>query len=551
MSRSSFHHYLHCICTIVDDTIQQHHIAASTVHDLALSRELQQFVHASGDLLISTAQATAGVALGVGGKVVKTVSLPVTVPLYVTAAATDHIINLAGSVIGGLVHHTIGNGGHNPEEEATIDDEETRQQPGRHTPAQDFLHSIFNFVPFVVDTVVKTAMHSAKTPTLQDRTRSATDDINQARRTTSRPTRRKLSNARSTHEVKNDFLDRLRLDFFPMEEEEEDSSGDIMVDDAASARTESSSIRESTPKAGPSDVSKYLLRIDDVDVMAPPNPASVREHRLMFVDLGKDFEDESLTRESLRQLVSRGIDIASSNVAVKVDFRSHCATVKGEFPIEWKPQGQTKKEFKRLSQLPDSEIFDSLRRQVLIWSGSYGGRTYHGSDQTIFMARGVVKGSPRDFMNLLWDSSRTSEYNNYCLGRTDVRVIYDDILSGGSYGAKIIKSETSIPFTSLSVSLTALMHARAIGDDPNDGFIIVSRSLNTGRAGYHVTKKNVDLGGNKNEIIFGVNYMRPVPGQPNFTDLISVSQVNASMLPPFLAFRIGMMGVEDFFKNVR
>jgi hypothetical protein len=96
------------------------------------------------------------------------------------------------------------------------------------------------------------------------------------------------------------------------------------------------------------------------------------------------------------------------------------------------------------------------------------------------------------------------------------------------------------------------MHARAIGNDPEDGYIIFSRSLNVGRAGYHTNKKHVDdLRSNKNEIIVGVNYMRAVPGQPHLTDLISVSQVNASMLPPFLAFRIGMMGVEDFFKNVR
>jgi len=118
-------------------------------------------------------------------------------------------------------------------------------------------------------------------------------------------------------------------------------------------------------------------------------------------------------------------------------------------------------------------------------------------------------------------------------------------------GAKVIKSETKIPFTSLSVFLSAVMHARSLGDRPEDGYMIFSRSLDTGRAGCHIGKKTEVDQSNKNEIILGVNIMRPVPGHPDLTDLISVSQVSASMVPPFLAFRIGMMGVEDFFKNVR
>ncbi|KAL3902311.1 MAG: hypothetical protein SGILL_010869 [Bacillariaceae sp.] len=165
------------------------------------------------------------------------------------------------------------------------------------------------------------------------------------------------------------------------------------------------------------------------------------------------------------------------------------------------------------------------------------------------MARGVVNGSPLDFTKLLWDSNRTKEYNNYCLGRSDVVVHNDEISNGGSYGAKVIKSETKVPFTGLSVFLSAVMHSKALGDRPEDGYMIFSRSLNVGRAGCHVGKATGVDDSNGNEIILGVNIMRPVPGHPDLTDLISVSQVRASMIPPFLAFRVGMMGVEDFFKN--
>ena len=62
----------------------------------------------------------------------------------------------------------------------------------------------------------------------------------------------------------------------------------------------------------------------------------------------------------------------------------------------------------------------------------------------------------------------------------------------------------------------------------------------------------------KNEIIFGINILRPVrisgndnTPKNNCCDLISISQVDASILPNFLKERVGTMAVEDFFKNVQ
>jgi hypothetical protein len=301
-----------------------------------------------------------------------------------------------------------------------------------------------------------------------------------------------------------------------------------------------------------SDFSKLLLRVDDVNVIAPPNPASDTVLQAVYVDLDREFGDEHITKDALSQLVQRGVEMASSNPAVDFDCTSmHQMGKSGTIEIEWKPESKTKREMMVLNSLSQSDFFNALRSKVLIWSGKYRGPKYHGSENTLFMARGVVNGSPRQFTSMLWDSSRTREYNNYCLGRKDVVVINDEFSNGGIYGAKVIKSETQVPFTSLSVFLSAVMHARALGDRAENGYMIFSRSLNTGRAGHHVTKQDGVDQGNKNEIILGVNIMRPVPGHADLTDLISVSQVSVSMVPPFLAFRIGMMGVEDFFKNVR
>ena len=96
------------------------------------------------------------------------------------------------------------------------------------------------------------------------------------------------------------------------------------------------------------------------------------------------------------------------------------------------------------------------------------------------------------------------------------------------------------------------MHARTLVEgSEEEGFVIVSRSLDSGMAGCHVgSAKRVERN-NKNEILLGVNIIRPVPGHPELTDLMSISQVSSSVVPQFLAFKIGMMGVEDFFNNVR
>ena len=55
----------------------------------------------------------------------------------------------------------------------------------------------------------------------------------------------------------------------------------------------------------------------------------------------------------------------------------------------------------------------------------------------------------------------------------------------------------------------------------------------------------------KSEILWGVNVLRVVPNHPELTDLTSVSQVGSSMVPKFMQTRLGVMGIEDFYKNVR
>jgi hypothetical protein len=394
------------------------------------------------------------------------------------------------------------------------------EHPGQQSPVKGLVQNIFNIVPFVAGQIGGAVGHWIA-PVLGGGGRpDQEEDENKENSSSNCAT----CPGESTAE-RESFLDRLRLDIPVPPPSKESQFGN---------------------RATPSDISKYLLRVDDVDVRLPPNPAATNTNeKALYIDLGKVFGDKDLTREALAKLRRRALDMSATCHPFGNTNATSSAT-----DIFWKPEGDTAKHMRMISQLSTAEIYEKMQEYVLIWSGKCcGPKYYYGSDTPLFLARGVVQRSPRDFLNLLWNSNRTSEYNNYNLGRSDALIIIDNITNGGNYGAKVVKSETKVPFTGLSLTLLSLMHASSLDDE--EGFIIMSRSLNSGMAGCHVGNcKRVETNG-KNEILMGVNIMRPVPGKPHLTDFTSLSQVSSSMVPRFLTTRIGVMGVQDFFNTVR
>ena len=77
----------------------------------------------------------------------------------------------------------------------------------------------------------------------------------------------------------------------------------------------------------------------------------------------------------------------------------------------------------------------------------------------------------------------------------------------------------------------------------------MSRTTDIGPAGTHFEESD-NIERSQNEILWGCNVMRSVPGRPNVTDLISLSQVGSNV-PGFLSHKIGLIGIADFFKSVR
>jgi hypothetical protein len=468
------------------------HTWTRAADSLMKSQEFRLLMNSSKDVVTSVVFSGRDVACNTGSLVVKTACLPVTLPLHVAHQTTNLVFGVAGNVLDlalGNVH-SIGE--------------------NSQSPVQGLVHNIVNFLPFVACQVGGAVGHVLGLDQLQHNEETTGE---------------------SSTESEN-ILDRLRLDIYVEQKESERAHCPCP---GVSSR------------AAPSDISKYLLRVDDVSVCLPPNPEDSPKSktvRVMYIDLGNGFSEEDLTRDALDKLKARALVMTATNeiFKYKTPNASACSTM-----IEWKPEGNTARNTRKMGQRSDQECYRTLEENVLIWSGKYREPSIHCSDTPLFMARGVVKKSPREFLNMMWNSNRTSEYNVYSLGRSDSLVIDDNITNGGSCGAKVVKSETRVPFTGLALTLTALMHVSALDDE--DGFIIVSRSLNSGVAGYHTTKERVEANYNS-EILMGINILRPVPGKPNMTDLTTLSQVYSSV-PNFLAIKIGIMGVEDFFNNVR
>lgn len=501
----------------------------SAADALVHSKEMNRLVGSSVNLVVSAVTTSRNIAFRTGGLVVDAALLPVTIPLKVATTTTGLLLNVAGSVVDAVVG-----------DDASDDESQASSQ----SPMDGFIRNVFNFIPFVLDTAGKltnevgsAAVH-AVTPSLAG---SETQDPQQKNVASPR-----WSPSKETEKERAQRLQRLRLDFQPIEEQQPPVT-------KKAVRAPSPTDETSYSRATPSDVSKNLMRVDDIIVMVyPKNPAlpKARPRKSLFVDIGSDFADDSITKDALAKLIQRGMDVSATNKSAHMALPD--CQINTSIPIDWKPEGQTGRHSNKMAQLKAPDVYSKLMNHVLVWSGKYNGPKYYGSHNPLFLARGVVRRSPRGFFDMLWDSDRTGEYNNFSLGRSDIHVIDDSISSTGDSGAKVIKSETRVPFAGLTVSLSALMHGKKFKEGNNEeAYVIVSRSVTSGMAGCHVgSSKRVEQN-TKNEILLGVNIMRPVPGHPELCDLMSVSQVSSSMVPPFLAFRIGMLGVEDFFKNVR
>lgn len=320
----------------------------------------------------------------------------------------------------------------------------------------------------------------------------------------------------------------------------------------------------------------FFLRVCDLEMQIPCSynnddalsvctdasslPPTAKAVFLKFKLRNPSALDRSLTIKALNAMVNVALGIASDNSAQTLlemgrDLPS---------PV-WNAQGSTDKLCRKFEGKWHTEKgLQKLEKEVLIWSGSMqeGNLTsaYYGKNIPLFKARGIIPNmSPLKLAELLLDSSKVFTYNKHTKGRKDLLVLQRNIHEEqglfGTGATKIVENQTQIPLSGKKLTMKSLFHVRPL-EVPNEsyfghecsGYIIISRSI------VPELDENVQTfakPGSKNEVIWGINMLMEVPGQPNKTELINITQASSNLVPSFLTQKVGLSVCNDFFKSLR
>jgi hypothetical protein len=484
---------------------------------------------------------------------IKTVTLPLTLPVHVGCMTVQGISSIANGVIRRslsvladtvpLLHQSSGQ----------ISEEEKHQDRGIFSGISGVLS-----IPGTILCITGKIAIAVVAPVFVGKN----DDSQQSAGASSSPEKEKAvyyAKTPSKYPVgydvtSRDYLDRLRLDYVPER---------VVEPDTLPCRK---LFAEDTKHSNANPVvnveqSMYLLRVNDWGLSRPTD-----ECDLYYIDISpsaiKLTSHQELITLALDRFVQRGLSLLHNHPICQI---VNCTIEQNlSHVIQWHPEGSTKRTLRELGQAKLSTNTNPFKDDILIWSGRFQHEiaNAYGRKHGFFLARGCIPMSPYNFTKLLWDNTRTAEYNNFCLGRSTLyglsASINDDdqsFLNGTSQTAsKVIQSEMRVPFAGITVKAICIMHVRPL--PTNDGYIICSRSLDVGPAGIQTTSSILQNDGSqiispaKNEILWGINIIRSMPNYTDGTELTSLSQVG-SAVPSFLAQKIGLMGIGDFFKNVR
>jgi hypothetical protein len=242
----------------------------------------------------------------------------------------------------------------------------------------------------------------------------------------------------------------------------------------------------------------------------------------------------------------------------RIENTSRVNNVCKDSPIQWKEEGTTTKLLRKMQSTISNKdtTLEILEKEILVWSGCMKHKTsYYGHEIPIFKARCVITQiSTEQLIELFMDSTKVKLYNKHSNGRKDIC----NLPCKNGLVTKIVENQTKIPFTNKIISMTTMLHARKIAGSNND-FIIVSRSVELNHNGHSkedagalsMDRHAVASPGDRNEILWGINIIRQVPGYPDKVDFTTMTQANSSAIPGFLARKLGLKCAIEFLNNVR
>lgn len=145
----------------------------------------------------------------------------------------------------------------------------------------------------------------------------------------------------------------------------------------------------------------------------------------------------------------------------------------------------------------------------------------------------IINGSPESITKLLMDSSKAHLTNKFSAGRNDVLKINEF--------TKLVWSRTKIPYSIKPYDFSTLMQVLKLNDG---GIMIISKGID-----HELVPKHQDYC--RSEIYIGVNYLYPLPDDPNRTDFTSISHVRYAGLHPYIASKTVYSATMNYLKQLK
>jgi len=213
---------------------------------------------------------------------------------------------------------------------------------------------------------------------------------------------------------------------------------------------------------------------------------------------------------------------------------------------------------KIISKRPASEKswHYATESDIFIWYGKFDNG--YKSDVPVIKGRAIVECTPRELIDLIFDSSKVKQYNKMSLGREDRHFFKEnvDTHDGKIAGeAKIVRSVSNIPMLKKNLEVVSLMHGRSLDEEKDGmrGYMIANRSI------WEDEKKapsDDEVGAGpedpkfiRAECLLGVSLIREIEGDK--CEITTVNHFFTPGTPSFGARQFGMKAAANYLRDVQ
>ena len=292
-------------------------------------------------------------------------------------------------------------------------------------------------------------------------------------------------------------------------------------------------------------------------MQVPPPTSYIRVNDLRCPDgtgIGvgsKRGDGPSAARSDLTE-IGASWEIAATVIDALAKAGLHSATDEG--PRRWTPVKETERILSRRPVRPPGSWQHAHDDEVLVWHGSFNHGGY-GCDVPVVKARGLVRASPRELLDLLLDSGRVREYNKMSLGRRDEHHFVRWGEDGRKGEAKIVRSLTKPSVIRKPIEMLLLLHARRLDGDSDAvatgagggqvrGYLVVTRSVWERESLAPLSRDQKAANANekaiRSEMLLGVNLIQKLEGQPDCCELTTITHLSSLYMPLMIAKKIGL-----------